>query len=633
LGSRSLNRIVRATLVAILVGALASLGAVAPALGATRVPKVVFIVGPVGSLTAGYRTQADAAARVAAAAGAEVVKVYSPNATWPAVEAATEGASIVVYLGHGNGWPSRYRDSLYPPTQNGFGLNPVAGVDDSAHQYFGEASIRHLHLAANAVVLLHHLCYASGNTEPGLPEGTQAQAIQRVDNYAAGFLQAGARAVVAEGHLGPTYYVKALLTTDRTIEQIWQRSPTARSNELAVLSTRSPGYTERLDPDTTSGGYFRSLVSQGLDASALRASAVGTPGLVTSTTPAQPSLANLGLRFGTPSLRTMPIADATTRLTLSMSKAAAAKVPKGAQVGVRWDPILLDPVIAVPEPAPTASPAASAPPAVASPEPSGVPVVASPEPSTSPAASTLPSPSPAVVPDQGGDAPDVALVAPEQLGSVVTLARVIRTSSGLALDVRYPAAPGLYRLVPTLHTASGVAYDAATQALLTPVIVRVGGPYSVAYGAPAAVTVESGLPSSIAVRVVNAGTETWDVASSMPPSRPDELLVWLRTSRAPARLVGTWVSADGLPVPQPAIVALDPESVGPGGSTVVSLDLVAPATPGQYLLMLDVVSPTMGPLSAYGSAPGLVRVTVWPSATPPAPSSIPPSPAPAGPGL
>ena len=93
----------------------------------------------------------------------------------------------MVYMGHGNGWPSRYRDDLFPPTQNGFGLNPVAGGSDSQHQYFGEQYAGdQIKLAKNAVVLLHHLCYASGNTEPGLPEGTLAQAKQRVDNYAAG---------------------------------------------------------------------------------------------------------------------------------------------------------------------------------------------------------------------------------------------------------------------------------------------------------------------------------------------------------------------------------------------------------------------------------------------------------------
>ena len=54
----------------------------------------------------------------------DVVELYSPNATWPAVREALQGASLVVYMGHGNGLPSRYRDALYPPTQNGFGLNP-----------------------------------------------------------------------------------------------------------------------------------------------------------------------------------------------------------------------------------------------------------------------------------------------------------------------------------------------------------------------------------------------------------------------------------------------------------------------------------------------------------------------------
>ena len=165
---------------------LAAVGAVAPVAAAARVPRVVLVVGPVGGLTNEYRSLANAAASEAVAAGAQVTKIYSPNATWPAVKHALQGASIVVYLGHGNGWPSPYRNSLYPPTQNGFGLNPVAGADDSNHQYFGEASVDNVKLAPNAVVVLSHLCYASGNSEPGLAEGTQSMAIQRVDNYAAG---------------------------------------------------------------------------------------------------------------------------------------------------------------------------------------------------------------------------------------------------------------------------------------------------------------------------------------------------------------------------------------------------------------------------------------------------------------
>ncbi len=354
-----MNRLARTLTVSLLVAATSAALGIAPVMGAAPVPKVALIVGPVGGLTQTYVAYANEAAREARAAGAQVVRVYSPNATWPAVRAATDGASIVVYLGHGNGFPSRYRDQLFPPTENGFGLNPVAGADDRAHQYFGEAFVEDLHLAPNAVVVLSHLCYASGNTEPGLPQGTRSQAIARVDNYAAGFLRAGARAVVAEGHLGPAYYVRSLLRSELSIEQIWGRSPSAHGNTFSVASSRSRGYTERLDPDRAGGGFYRSLVSAGLDARAVRARAAGTVGAGTGgagavgaemlAPPAQPSLAGLDLAFGVLALRARPVAATTTTLTLPLSKSAVAKLPKGVLVGVRWDPILLDAPLEQPE--------------------------------------------------------------------------------------------------------------------------------------------------------------------------------------------------------------------------------------------------------------------------------------------
>ncbi len=505
-------------------------------------PRVALIVGPVGALTPTYRSLANAAAAEAQAAGAEVVKVYSPNATWSAVQRATNGASIVVYLGHGNGWPSPYRSSLYPPTQNGFGLNPVAGVDDVAHQYFGEASVKGLHLASNAVVVLSHLCYASGNTESGVPEGTRDQAIQRVDNFAAGFIRAGATAVVAEAHMGPSYYVRQLLRTQLSIERIWQTSPSAHGNTFSVISTRSGGYTERLDPDHGSGGYYRSLVSRGVTASQVRSGATGTITGVVSQPPTEPSLASLNIRFGTLRLRDLPVSDSHTVLTLPVANHGAKLIPSGARVGIRWDPILLD---AVSSPAAAANPGAAAPtpPASAS---------AAPDASTAPGSSTPPTASPQASPDadaQGSDQLNVDLVAPEQQGAVVEVGQVHRSGNALKVDVTYPSAPGLYRLVPTLHTPSGVAYDTATQALLTAVLVRVGGPIAAAYGAPASVTMAAGDATSVAVRVVNAGSVAWDAPSDAPPPGADALLSWLRTARAPATLVATWVSAAGSDVP------------------------------------------------------------------------------------
>ena len=99
-----------------------------PALAAG--PKVAIIVGPVGSLTDSYRTSADRVATKAAAAGATVVKVYSPNATWANVKAATAGAHVVVYLGHGNGYPSPYSTSEWTDRVNGWGLNRTTGNGD-----------------------------------------------------------------------------------------------------------------------------------------------------------------------------------------------------------------------------------------------------------------------------------------------------------------------------------------------------------------------------------------------------------------------------------------------------------------------------------------------------------------------
>ena len=95
----------------------------APAPAAAAAPKVAIIVGPVGSLTSTYRTYANEAATAATAAGATVVKAYSPSATWANVKAAVNGANVVVYFGHGNGFPNPYGSNELTDRTNGWGLN------------------------------------------------------------------------------------------------------------------------------------------------------------------------------------------------------------------------------------------------------------------------------------------------------------------------------------------------------------------------------------------------------------------------------------------------------------------------------------------------------------------------------
>jgi flagellar hook assembly protein FlgD len=242
-------------------GALAP-GAVAPVAAAGFGPRIVLIVGATHGATASYRSDADAVYAEAIKYTSNVVKVYSPNATWSAVKAAVAGAQIVVYMGHGNGWPSPYTYDPLFTTKDGFGLNATAGNGDYNNKYYGEPSIASLGLAPNAVVILSHLCYASGNSEPGNAEPSLSVAKQRADNYASAFLRAGARAVIAEGHAAPQSYIRALFTTHQTLDQMWRTAPSFNGHAFSFASVRSPGYTVEMDPDNVSSGYWRSLTGK-----------------------------------------------------------------------------------------------------------------------------------------------------------------------------------------------------------------------------------------------------------------------------------------------------------------------------------------------------------------------------------
>ena len=344
-------------LLACLFAALLMAGIVVPVVSAAARPaKVVIVVGPVGpGMTDRFRAQADEAARIARRYTSDVTVIASPNATWPRVKAALQDASVVVYMGHGNGWPSRYRDDLFPPTQNGFGLNPVAGVSDSRHQYFGEQYVGdQIKLAKNAVVLLHHLCYASGNTEPGLPEGTLAQARLRVDNYAAGFIRAGAAAVSADAYSSPAYMIRSVLQGSRSIDRIWRAAPTANGHTFAFKSSRSPGYVAQMDPDNSGSGFHRSIVlRKGLASRDVLANGRGAASSVGSTADegaaAEPTLIDQGIKVKAPKVRGITTAGTEKLLRIPLKVKDRDKLPEKLKASVRWDPIDVSVVPAEPE--------------------------------------------------------------------------------------------------------------------------------------------------------------------------------------------------------------------------------------------------------------------------------------------
>jgi flagellar hook assembly protein FlgD len=231
--------------------------------------KAVIVAGPVHSLTDRYKGYARAIADAAAAQGMEVIRIFHPNATKARVKKHANGANLFVYVGHGNGWPSAFAP-FQENTKNGLGLNP----DDPALRttynvdYKGANWLRaNIELAPNAVVILSHLSYASGNASSGMPIPTRSVAVERVDNFANGFLSIGARVVWALGWQPGADVVDALHREDATMDAIFMTRYRSGVNPLNgwighdpgyYASVRIPGATIHIDPDP-SYGFLRGI--------------------------------------------------------------------------------------------------------------------------------------------------------------------------------------------------------------------------------------------------------------------------------------------------------------------------------------------------------------------------------------
>jgi len=225
------------------------------------VKKVVIVVGPVGSATKNYKDSARTLADQARSYGANVVTVYSPYATWARVKDAAVGANVLVYLGHGNGWPSSHApySVMY---KDGMGLNATAGNGNSNTKYYGEFYMARLQVASGAIVVLNRLCYASGNNEWGLGNPTKSPAIRRVDNSGYGFLAGGAKAVYASGITRVGYVLKALFTgnKDVTLSRVFWTDPAKTGDrKFGFTSTRTKGASAIMDPYAP-GRYYRSVI-------------------------------------------------------------------------------------------------------------------------------------------------------------------------------------------------------------------------------------------------------------------------------------------------------------------------------------------------------------------------------------
>ncbi len=240
-----------------------------PAVGATS--KVAIIVGPVGSLTDSYRRMADDVADAATASGATVAKAYSPSATWTNVKAAVNAANVIVYFGHGNGYPNPYGSAELTDRSNGWGLNTTttngdadswsagtlvycgerallgtltSGDDAARRTYCGGTANDGITPAAGFTMVYAQAHYAPGFGErysPTTPLTTLAEAQQRVRHYSTPILR-----------LGGTYLATAYGDADDIVSRILTQPGSSYRSIFAAGRGYSPTtLTEMAHPDSS----------------------------------------------------------------------------------------------------------------------------------------------------------------------------------------------------------------------------------------------------------------------------------------------------------------------------------------------------------------------------------------------
>jgi hypothetical protein len=227
-------------------------------------PKVVVIVGPVGTLTSNYRSRGNATAVAAEAAGATVVKVYSPNATWANVRSAVNGANVIVYFGHGNGYPNPYTSGTeYTDRVNGWGLNRTTTNGDSDNWsttmvYCGEKALLGTLTASDGAAQRQYcsggpitpaagftMVYGQAHYAPGFgerydesdPITTLTQARQRVTNYSTPVLRLGAGGYFATAYGDADEIVSRVLTQpNSTYAQVFRAGTGYSADDLSTMN-------------------------------------------------------------------------------------------------------------------------------------------------------------------------------------------------------------------------------------------------------------------------------------------------------------------------------------------------------------------------------------------------------------
>ena len=275
---------VRIPTIAVIVSLLAAVVlAAAPAPTQAAGGKVAIIVGPVGSLTNSYRARGDEVAAVAQAAGATVAKAYSPNATWENVKAAVNGANVVVYFGHGNGYPNPYGSTELTDRTNGWGLNRTTSGGDgdawtSTLAYCGEKAMLGTLTASDGAVQRQYcaggpltpapgfvMVYGQAHYAPGFgerytqstPITTLAEAQQRVRNYSYPIFALGGSGYFATAYSDAEEIVGRVLTDARSFGDLFRSGDGYSPGTLTAMAHPDvPGAEVWVQQTTIPGFHF-----------------------------------------------------------------------------------------------------------------------------------------------------------------------------------------------------------------------------------------------------------------------------------------------------------------------------------------------------------------------------------------
>jgi len=221
--------------------------------------KVVYVVGYVGSGTEAYIEEAEANAEAMRALGATVVLFYPPRNEWNDIVAAAADATVLVYAGHGVSW-----DTI--PTVGGMSLSSSSKVTPD--------QIRSdLRMAPGGVVILNHVCFASGgsSTDPGAISSTEAQ--RRVAQYSDPFLAAGLVGCYSSWYGSFPAKVVSYLASGMTLGEAYEAYADYREASVERYTHPShPEFAMWMDKDTWGSVIYNYAFVGGKDLSLLSAS-------------------------------------------------------------------------------------------------------------------------------------------------------------------------------------------------------------------------------------------------------------------------------------------------------------------------------------------------------------------------